>query len=114
MTRRNVEDVLEKVLSMNVDDYKGREIPKKTWIECVKDDTARMDINTEITANSEALNKREEHIAPTPNKNWDKGRKIMMMSSDIHTYEVASKKLVPTLNSKFAFIVFIELKLFSN
>ena len=49
--RRNEENVVRRVLSMDVDGYKSRRRPKKRWMECVNDDMVRKGVTTEMTTN---------------------------------------------------------------
>lgn len=38
-----------RVLVMNVDGYRRRDRPKKRWMDCVKNDLSKKNINTQIT-----------------------------------------------------------------
>ena len=56
--RRDEENVVRKVLSMNVDGYMSRGRPKKRWMDCVKNDMARKEVSDETTKNREVWKKK--------------------------------------------------------
>ena len=51
--RRNEENVVRRVLSMNIDGYMSRGRPKKRWMECVNADMVIEGVTTEMTTNRE-------------------------------------------------------------
>ena len=47
--RRDEHHVTRKVMSMNVEGYKGRGRPKKVWMVCVKNDMCVKGVTAEMT-----------------------------------------------------------------
>ena len=76
--RRDEENVVRKVLSMNVDGYMSRGRPKKRWMDCVKNDMARKEVSDDMTKNRE-VPMEEEDMMRRPQMNWNKGKRMMRM-----------------------------------
>ncbi|XP_064074786.1 uncharacterized protein LOC113396032 [Vanessa tameamea] len=54
----NEDHIVRKVLSMDVDEYRGRGRPKKLWMDCVKDDMAGKNITCVMTSDSAVWEKK--------------------------------------------------------
>lgn len=56
--RRDDSHVTQRVLSMNVDGRKSRGRPRKRWMDCVKEDMRRKDVNDEMALDRDVWKKK--------------------------------------------------------